>query len=530
MKKDIQNLKDIYEAVASTPDTQTERAAEPLVDALNDEVSGDDTSDVDFDDLLINGTEGGVIEQFEDTDLPVYNYKKLALYIEMSYDTKKPLLIYGEPGLGKSSLVQRFAKNVAAEKHREFIFWNKTNDDEKLTVLENPGKYFVLVDIRAAQIEPTEIQGIPDIHTAKQYIANKKPSWVYLLSQHDTDGILFLDEINQGARQVLNAFFEVVLDRSAGGTYFSKQIAVMAAGNLGHGNEPIPQALTNRFTCGVLVGDPKSWLEWAEEINLNKYIVSFVKSDPESNFFVRPKNESDPFPTPRQMEVLSKRMESAYQKFATAKRNKQKMPVSLLTVIGDAASGLCGVEWGRKFIEFIKYIQTFNLREVIKNAGSLKSEKADKFYALSIFMTNKIRNSMRTVKGRSEAEVQQTIGSQIKREDFTTDDQYKQAFDREASTIYLKNLNEQDYEVMEALLHITYNVKEDWRGILWSSIIREISSTDMSVINRAIIALGKQFPQELAAFKQSMIGIGALMGKESATPAIGKVKPTPAAQ
>ncbi|NBP04229.1 MAG: AAA family ATPase, partial [Proteobacteria bacterium] len=272
-KLDYLNIADLYmEAGQSKRAQQIVQKVEPAIQKLNQTPppaqaqQGQPAKEEDYDFELADLMDHGLgVEQYTDTDLPVFNYKTLGLYLEFAYESKEALLIYGEPGLGKSTIVANFARNAAQSKGREYVFWNKAEPDKQMEVLDNPGKYFVLVDVRTAQLEPADLTGIPDIYSKTQYLQTRQPKWIWLVSRPDADGILFLDEINQGSPQVLKALFEVVLDRSAGGTYFSKNLAVIGAGNLDmeHGNEPIPPALTNRFTAGVLVADPESWLKWA---------------------------------------------------------------------------------------------------------------------------------------------------------------------------------------------------------------------------------------------------------------------------
>ena len=361
-----------------------QQQAKPAVDALNAEEEDEELEDL--------GGSMGDIEQYEQTDLPSFNYKALYTYIMKAYHSKGSLLIYGEPGLGKSTIVINQAKQIAKTRNRVFVEWNKASNEHKKEIIANPAKYFCLVDVRVNKLEPMDFVGIPDIGSKDPYLETKQFKWIYFLSQPEADGILFLDEINQGSPETLRALFEVVLDKSFGGTKMSDNICVIGAGNLGQDYEqPIPPALTARFSVGVLIPDPEAWLEWAESAGIDRRIIAFVKSDPGENFYKKPKGPDDPFPTPRQLHRLSDGMKHWTKTFIAAKKKGENIGVSLYKAIGDEAATLCGVYWARKFVTFLKHIRSFDFKKIISEIDSLSKTAADKLHALVVFVVGKLR-------------------------------------------------------------------------------------------------------------------------------------------
>ena len=253
---------------------QIKQQAQSTVNALNQNAE----EEFELEDI---GGAFDTIDQFEQTDLPTFNYKSLALYINFAYinigkdGKKQPLLIYGDPGIGKSEVVIGIAERIAESRGREYVSWSKASNAKKMELIKNPSKYFALIDVRVNKLEPVDFVGIPDIGSEAEYLETKQMKWLYFMSLPDADGFLFLDEMNQGSEQTLKALYEVVNDRSAGGTSFSPNFAIIGAGNLGAEFEnPIPPALTNRFTAGILIADPESWLEWAEESGIDKQVGS----------------------------------------------------------------------------------------------------------------------------------------------------------------------------------------------------------------------------------------------------------------
>lgn len=413
-----------------------EQQAEPMVNALNK--SADEFELEDF------GGGIGDVEQFESTDLPTFNYKSLALYLNFAYSSKQPLLIYGDPGIGKSEVVKGFAEQTGESEGREYVSWNEASNEKKLELMKNPGKYFVLIDVRANKLEPSDFVGIPDIASQAGYLETKQFKWVYFMSLPEAAGILFLDELNQASPQVLKALYEVVNDRSVGGTSIADGFLIVGAGNIGQEFEdPIPQALTNRFTAGVLIADPEGWLEWAEQSGIDKRIIAFVKSHPGENFYAKPKNPDDPFPTPRQMTKLSKQLKNLYRHYGKLATQGKIAEVSIYKAIADIAAGLCGVYWARKFVTFLKHIRSFDFSRIIKDVKNLNKESKDKLHALVVFVVSKLRLATSNVI---------KSGGQ---------------------------LTPNDVEILEGIAKISVNLNKEWALILWNQIKRELPKPNL---------------------------------------------------
>lgn len=316
--------------------------------------------------------DNGISQSVKDTDIVQLSYKNIEMYIMNAYNTQQSLLLYGHPGLGKSSIVQTTSKKIAARLGRELVFidWQKASTEVKKGVMENPEKYFVFIDIRTAQLEPADLVGIPDIRSREAWLEMKAQKWVYLMSSPKSAGILFLDEINQGSPQVLKALYQVVLDRGVGNLSFTDGWGICAAGNLGaqFGNELLPPALTNRFMAGELIADPESWLKYAYANNIDDSIIAFIESRPEENFYRPPKDaSSDPFPSPRQFFALSKQIAYWKKEYVEAMRTKTPMPQSIYKTISDTAAKLCGVNWAQRYITFMRYQKQFDWATIVKD-------------------------------------------------------------------------------------------------------------------------------------------------------------------
>jgi hypothetical protein len=364
-------------------------------------------------------------------------YRMLYALLNQSYNTKKPLLIYGDPGIGKSEIVQNTSEQIANKKNKIYKQWAKLSKEERGEVINNPEKYFIFIDQRAASLEPTDFSGIPSITDPSPYLVTKQWDWIFLFSKPDSDGLLFLDEINQGDEQVLKSLFKVVLDKQAGDTAFSKNIAVMAAGNLGaeFGNRPIPLALTNRFKAGLLVADPEGWFEYAIKRNppINSNIIAFVRADPSENFYVKPvEGSSEPYATPRQIVAFSDEMRNNIREFSQYyQEGKSKDPYgnTLMERIATDALGLCGEFWATKFLTFLDYSESFDLDKLSADAKNLNKKKNDEIYALVPWMKDLVQKAAKeTVNNNNEVTPNAekiftgiaTVAAQLKKDAFIT--------------------------------------------------------------------------------------------------------------
>ena len=336
------------------------------------------------------------------TDITAIGKKMMIVALDNAYGTKQPLLIFGPPGNAKSQIVIQFAQRQAKKRQspdggpREFKYWNKCSEQEQNQILQAPGNYFVLFDIRTGRYDPTDLTGVPIIVPDvinRSVLRSMKYLWIVLLCKPETDGILFFDEINQGSRGMMNLLMGISLDRDFDGIPMSEHVSIVAAGNLEGGyNTALPPALMNRFTAGVLTLDPEDWLEWAEapkeqegatETNVDSWITSFVKSDLKKYRMVMPITENNtPFPSWRAFQKLSDKMRYIEQKHEAYRRQKEIPEVDMFEEVAFEASALCGVNWAQDFMLYIGYTSAFNIEELLANPKQfiedhLKESKVD---------------------------------------------------------------------------------------------------------------------------------------------------------
>jgi hypothetical protein len=375
-------------------------------------------------------------------------YKTLVIDLVRAYhaDPKENLLVYGDAGIGKSATVLQVCRRMAEEEGKEFANWGKSSSEKKMDMMNHPEKYFALVDIRTAGLEPSDIVGIPNINSAKDYLEVKQGPWIYFISRPEASGFIFFDEINQGSEQVLKAFFEVVYDKSAAGTPISDRMSIVAAGNLGgiYNNADLPPALTDRFTAGFLIVDSHAWLRWAEGSDdgdddvdslvastsrlatvaknpglkaprLDPLILGFVKSNPTENFNFKPVHgqPSNKLPTPRSMTALTRSLHKIYQDYYHVENTEDFAHFNaepMMQAMARKAAHICGPHWGNAFMAFVEHMWKLTLEKVLGHAerGELGAKSkayvgAGMTHAIMRWLTEKIRVTVESIKAGNPA-------------------------------------------------------------------------------------------------------------------------------
>ena len=314
-------------------------------------------------------------ESMIESRLDTWSGKCFVSLLGTAYRSKEPLMVYGDPGMGKSTFIKSFAKDVAQSRGRQFVVWNTCPKEKKLDILNNAGKYFVLLDIRVAVMDPTDVQGIPDKIPDIEWVTTKKHDWIVFLSRPEADGILFLDEINQGNPAVLNAMMQVLLDRNFDGTPLSENISIVAAGNLlGQGNlQPLKPNLIDRFgLVGILIVKPSEWIEYAKNTHINPWIINFVESNPKRFFYQTPGDNKDwqddtKLVTPRTLERLSDLLKDVEEEYESYEAAGKEPALDYSEKIERVVRANCGTKWANDFMIFLDYTHVFDTEHVSRD-------------------------------------------------------------------------------------------------------------------------------------------------------------------
>jgi len=239
--------------------------------------------------------------------------------------------IKGKPGIGKSAITRQIAHK------RDIAF----------------------IDLRLSQLESADIRGIPtpdlELGSSRWLPPETIPFEAFadlnvpgdLKGRKFKDGgILFLDEINRARFDVLQAAFQLILDRMVGLHKLLDNWFIVCAGNLGEEDhtevtELSDAAFNDRF-AHYYVDDGlfDCWMDWAQsEGKINQDVINYINIKP-SALYVDPKEDEEIFATPRSWEKFSRILD----------QNKDKDPSQISRLVGNSILGPTVVG----FIDYLK--------------------------------------------------------------------------------------------------------------------------------------------------------------------------------
>lgn len=186
----------------------------------------------------------------------------------------RPVFVWGQPGLGKSSLVEQFAASLGLD----------------------------CVSLLGTQLAPEDLIGVPQI-TADGKSRFCPPTMI----ARDEPYCLFLDELNGAAPEVQKAFYSLILERRIGEYRLPAGSVIIAAGNRATDSaivRPMSSALINRFVHVHLEASAADWLAWAGGAGIHPWVYDFIRTRPDLLSQVPPKTE-ETYSTPRSWHILS---------------------------------------------------------------------------------------------------------------------------------------------------------------------------------------------------------------------------------
>jgi len=203
-----------------------------------------------------------------------------------AFKKKRPLFLWGPPGIGKSDIIHQIGVQLDA----------------------------LVIDIRLSLWEPTDIKGIP------YYAANdNKMMWAAPaelptaeMAKKHKNIILFLDEMNSAAPAVQAAAYQLILNRKVGQYELPDNVLIVAAGNRESDKGVtyrMPAPLANRFVHLELAVDFDDWFEWAVNNEIHTDVVGYLTFAKKDLYDFDPKSPSRSFATPRSWSFVSELLE-----------------------------------------------------------------------------------------------------------------------------------------------------------------------------------------------------------------------------
>ena len=199
---------------------------------------------------------------------------------------KRPIFLWGPPGIGKSDIVHQIGGYLNAH----------------------------VIDIRLSLWEPTDIKGIPYFDSNANKMVWAPPMELpdeELASKHESI-VLFLDEMNSAAPAVQAAAYQLILNRKVGQYTLPDNVYIVAAGNREADKGVtyrMPAPLANRFVHLEMAVNFDDWFEWAAENKINKDVVGYLTFSKKDLYDFDPKSPSRSFATPRSWTFVSELIE-----------------------------------------------------------------------------------------------------------------------------------------------------------------------------------------------------------------------------
>lgn len=192
-------------------------------------------------------------------------------------------MLTSSPGIGKSSIVHSIAKEFGLK----------------------------LIDIRLAQVDPTELNGFASLQGDK---ASYKPMDIFPLENEPlpkgyNGWLLFLDEMSSAAPATQAAAYKLILDRMVGNHKLHKHVAIVGAGNKITDGAVVSRtstALQSRMVHLELAVSKDDWFDWAATSGIDHRVISFINFRPELLMNFTPNHNDKTFPAPRTWEFVSR--------------------------------------------------------------------------------------------------------------------------------------------------------------------------------------------------------------------------------
>lgn len=180
-------------------------------------------------------------------------------------------MLWGQHGIGKSSVVKQVGDELG----------------------------YKVLSIILSQKEAVDLAGVlytfEDKSLGMSVTSSHPPVW-FADAVKNGNLILFLDEFNMARKEVLNAAFELVLDRRLNNTKLPDSVFIVCAGNPEDDRydvTPMSESLRDRFMHIKVTYDLDDWMNWAKG-KLNPSIVNFIGAQPGNAYYVDAKNDVFP--------------------------------------------------------------------------------------------------------------------------------------------------------------------------------------------------------------------------------------------
>ena len=269
---------------------------------------------------------------------------------------KRPIFVWGGPGIGKSEVIHQIAKNIDAH----------------------------VIDIRLSLWEPTDIKGIPYFNSKENNMVWAQPSELPTKAdaKKHKNIVLFLDEMNSAAPSVQAAAYQLILNRKGGQYELPDNVLICAAGNREADKGVVyrmPAPLANRFIHLEMKPEFDDWFEWAVEHNIHKDVVGYLTFSKKDLYDFDPKSPSRSFATPRSWSFVSELLSDDLDE----------------NTVTDLVSGAVGEGLAVKFMAHRKVASELpNPSEILEGKiTEMKSKEISAMYSLTVSLCYELKEA-----------------------------------------------------------------------------------------------------------------------------------------
>ena len=292
---------------------------------------------------------------------------------------RQTTLLLGAPGIGKSMTCWKLARRLAKLTGKEFVDYD---DDKAAMILAEPERFFVFVDLRLTECEPSDLLGLP--HKVDGSVRFSPLLWARCLNK--AAGLLLLDELTNIQRpDLITVSYKLVFDREAGFTKFHEDVMIVAAGNRPEHSSVatmLPTPLLSRMLI-IDISPPSEddWKEWMDktygEEGWARSTYAFLKRFSAENYLIQvPRTPAglDAYPVPRTWTALATLMQHNMSDSETVR-------------------GLVGDEVGIKFGAFLKV--DVDLNDLMREPERFVGLSEDARYMTSLMLSSWIGDHLK---------------------------------------------------------------------------------------------------------------------------------------
>lgn len=276
--------------------------------------------------------------------------------IKHAISKKRPIFLWGPPGIGKSDIVKQIADSIDAH----------------------------VVDVRLSLWEPTDIKGIPYFDSNSGTMVWGAPSELPndQMAAKYKNIILFLDEMNSAAPSVQAAAYQLILNRKVGTYCLPDNVMIVAAGNREADKGVtyrMPAPLANRFIHLELAVSFDDWFSWAIDNKIHTDVVGYLTFAKKDLYDFDPKSPSRSFATPRSWCFVSELLEDGIDDSTTT----------------DLVAGAVGEGLAVKFMAHRKVASSMpNPTDILEGkVKEMKTKEISAMYSLTVSLCYELKEA-----------------------------------------------------------------------------------------------------------------------------------------